>query len=1391
MTAANWVNDQAPQPGDDLVFPAGALRLSSTNDFPAGTSFRSITLGGAGYTLNGNLVALTAGLTMDVPTSTAAAGATVNLPLRFGSAVTVASLFPGSTLTLSGTLDTAGNSLTADGSGDLTINGIVSGAGGIIKNGIGTLTLGGNNNYTGVTTVNKGILSAASNNALGASGAGQGTVVNRGATLLTPGGILTLPEPLTLNGDGVQAGLPNARLGALSARGGFGTWTGPITLGSDTTLASDGATFFTLNGPIDLGSNTLTINSYFPIFCTVNGVIRGSGNLAINRSLADTTVALTAANTYTGSTTVYRATLQLRDGGTLASTDYVLNQGGVLLLDNSNVNLTDRLPDAAVITLNGGQLTFTGNNAGGAASSETVGSVVLARGHSTIQSTAGTGTGATATLTAGTLLRNPGATVNFAGANLGTPSNRILFGVAPPTAGVSSLDGTGIWPFATFAASDFATYSPADGVKVFTGYISSIAAAGPGDTVRLQNVSETVTADKTINALFLTNNGPTSNVTLNAGATLTLASGGLSMAITGGISTPAILPSPAASGGTLAFGGEGIVFSNVGIFSDSINTRIAGGAGLTIGGSSTLNINPPGGSSYTGGTTLNSGGLNVPVGAVNPLGAPGNLFTYFAGTIASGGFGSLTLDYPLNLNNARVNIGGLTAIALNGPVTLTGFNTFEGGSLFPTLMLGGAITGSGSLSRLSGENLVLSGSNNYTGGTTVSSGNLLVNGSQPAVPVTLIGGTLGGTGSVGPITTLTGGVVNPGSPAATRGILSAAGADFSSGGNLRIEVAGLTTAGVDYDRLNLGGGTLTVGGNSRLTVDLAGLASPGRVNGVVLYGNRAGTIPTFNTLEVVNNPNNFLVVPEYTANALNLIISGSPVVTSFTPNASGFTVQFSRPINPAVLNLYDGLPGSLGPADVTVAGSNGPVNGSLIVNPSGTAVTFVATGGVLPPGTYSVRLRSAADGFVHPSGDLLDGNRDGVPGDDYVTTFTAAPAAVVVSVPDFMRGPGQAVNVPATATGLPLRISDGSGVTSISLTLRYDPNLLAITDAAPAPGTPAGSTVSLNPTTPGLAVLSFFSPTPLGTGARDFLTLTANVPTSAVYASKEVLDISGLSINSGAIAGTDDDGVHVVGYFGDTTGNGSYSSTDATRALRVALGLDTGFTAYQLADPVIIADITGNGVINSTDATRILQQAIGIPQAQIPPLPAEPVTIPPSGPDPLLNIPPTLRGRRGRTVTVPVNLDRSEGLDSADLVLAYDTSRLELISVRRGRLTRDFDLFAVNRDDAAGTIRVGLGRSAGPIGDRGAGSVLQVTFRVQRGALAGAAVINLRHGLGGTLTQLNEGGLLLNPAPSDEAGDPLDGAVIIGGRTRPPIGVTAADLVDAVFARLGKGGAKP
>src|SRR6185369_6946387 len=100
-------------------------------------------------------------------------------------------------------------------------------AGSIVKGGPGTLTLSAANNYTGLTTINAGVLTISNATALGSTAAG--TIVNSGATLQVSAAT-PAAEPVTLNGSGVNNN-PLIAAGALT-NSVSATWSGPITLGS-------------------------------------------------------------------------------------------------------------------------------------------------------------------------------------------------------------------------------------------------------------------------------------------------------------------------------------------------------------------------------------------------------------------------------------------------------------------------------------------------------------------------------------------------------------------------------------------------------------------------------------------------------------------------------------------------------------------------------------------------------------------------------------------------------------------------------------------------------------------------------------------------------------------------------------------------------------------------------------------------------------------------------------------------------------------------------------------------------------------------------------------------------------------------------------------------------
>jgi hypothetical protein len=158
-----------------------------------------------------------------------------------------------------------------------------------------------------------------------------------------------------------------------------------------------------------------------------------------------------------------------------------------------------------------------------------------------------------------------------------------------------------------------------------------------------------------------------------------------------------------------------------------------------------------------------------------------------------------------------------------------------------------------------------------------------------------------------------------------------------------------------------------------------------------------------------------------------------------------------------------------------------------------------------------------------------------------------------------------------------------------------------------------------------------------------------------------------------------------------------------------------------------------------------------------------------------LSIPTSFTGQPGDTVTVPVNLDASDGLQSATVAISWDTARLQFLSAQQGSVASGFTLSLPLPDAQAGTAKISLEADA-PISGRGSGSLVRLNFRVKADAPPGPAIVNLRQNVDTFFTQLNGGGLPLSPAPDNIAGDALDGRITVPG-TPPvtPAGVTITE----------------
>ena len=219
-----------------------------------------------------------------------------------------------------GTINLAGSTPSITNGVSATINTILGGTAGLTKNGAGILTLNGANTYSGATTISAGAVQI--NNAASLGSVVDGTIVIGGAQLRLGGGI-SVAEALTINGLGT--GTTNATRGALSNNSGNNTYTGKITLGSNSAINFRNGNSLTLNvgdvlvigdgDAIDLSNRTLSLYSdNASSVLNINDKITDTGVLPATGGLTVSgvgTVNLNAANTFTGTTTLNQGTLAL------------------------------------------------------------------------------------------------------------------------------------------------------------------------------------------------------------------------------------------------------------------------------------------------------------------------------------------------------------------------------------------------------------------------------------------------------------------------------------------------------------------------------------------------------------------------------------------------------------------------------------------------------------------------------------------------------------------------------------------------------------------------------------------------------------------------------------------------------------------------------------------------------------------------------------------------------------------------------------------------------------------------------------------------------------------------------------------------------------------------
>ncbi|MEW5759012.1 MAG: autotransporter-associated beta strand repeat-containing protein, partial [Candidatus Omnitrophota bacterium] len=590
---------------------------------------------------------------------------------------------------------------------------------------------------------------------------------------------------VTINSGIISQGVNDFTIaGALSVGGG--------TLNISSALTNITGALTLTSGTISGTTGTITAASYAVQSGTISAILAGAG-ITLTKSTAGT-VTLSAANTYTGLTTVSAGSLTYGIDNAIASGDVTVNSGTLNLAGYSDTigALTE---DSGTITISTGTLTLGGalTMTKGSISSTGAGKIVLGSDVIVNGSNGGATISSNVELTADCTFN-----VGWAMGTYGLTVSGVVsgnFGIIKSGSGYLYISGAN-------------TYTGLTTLSAGAISISNAAALGTGDNGTV------------VNAGYLALSG---GITIAAEA-LTLNDGGAtygSLYSSGNNAWQGAITLGSASrinsdGGTLTLSG--------GITGNTFGLTIGGGGGTTISnviatttgtltkdGAGTLTLSAA--NTYTGTTTINAGVLNIQNALALGTADNGTTVVYGAALEMQGGI-TVTAE-ALILNGTGISAGGglrnrsgdnewQPSITLgdssrinsdSGTLTISGGITGDG----RVLIVGGAgnttissviATTTGTLTKDGAGTLTLNAANTYTGLTTVSAGSLTygIDNAISSGNVTVSGGTLNistYTDTVGTVTLSSSGIIT-----GTTGVLTSTAAYAMQSGTVSAILAG-------------------------------------------------------------------------------------------------------------------------------------------------------------------------------------------------------------------------------------------------------------------------------------------------------------------------------------------------------------------------------------------------------------------------------------------------------------------------------------------------------------------------------------------------------------------------------------------------------------------------
>ncbi|ECS7672215.1 autotransporter outer membrane beta-barrel domain-containing protein [Salmonella enterica subsp. enterica serovar Cubana] len=696
--------------------------------------------------------------------------------------------YTGGTLISDGTL--VASNVEALGTGDITDNAVlelntggdfdnaISGSGQVVKSGDETLTLSGSNTYTGGTIISGGTLVATNVEALG-----TGDVTDNAVLELNTGG--TFDNVISGSGQVVKSGDDALTLS------GSNTYTGGTTISGGTLVATNVEA---------LGSGDVTDDATLELNTGGDFANNIGGTGSVVKS-GDETLTLSGANSYTGGTTISGGTLVATNVDALGTGDVTdnatleLNTGGdfdnaiggtgsVVKSGDKTLTLSGANSYSGATTISGGTLIAANVNALGTGAIDNRASLLLdASGQFTVtdlttESGGNTEIGAGSTLQATTLTQKSDSTLTI---NLDSNTADPVIHAASQVSLAGTLDITGV--------GDVLDSDPAstDDLDTFTLIASDKTIAGDFEKLTVAgmdaDLADFITVDGRIDdtgkqyelTTALTWYADRDDAVTDAHGTFNLTNADGSFAVNTVLENVDAMLDPASATG---WDGTSLIKQGAGTLILNAENTYTGGTTISGGTLVATNVDALGSGDVTDDATLelNTGGTfdNAISGSGQVVKSGDETLTlsgtntYSGGTLISGGTlvasnvealgtGDVTDNATLEMNTGgdfinniggtgRVEKSGDDALTLSGSNTYTGGTTINDGTLIATsvdalgsgdvtnnavleLNTGGDfinnIGGTGRVEKSGDETLTLSGSNTYTGGTLISGGTLV------------------------------------------------------------------------------------------------------------------------------------------------------------------------------------------------------------------------------------------------------------------------------------------------------------------------------------------------------------------------------------------------------------------------------------------------------------------------------------------------------------------------------------------------------------------------------------------------------------------------------------------------------------------------------------------